>query len=166
MRLGLRKAYSVTNLRTGPNRSERRERDSETKARSCCWIKSRFNWRNGSSFEGISEADFAELIRLARFSLGFMVIMVYSKLRFQSNNKIPNFESVYKDTNGLEGETRFRKKVFTTTRAREGCFVCERVTLFPLRLTVLCSVCGIRIRTFSRSGHCVYEAGLLYLEIS
>ena len=68
--------------------------------------------------------------------------------------------------NGVEGEARFRNEVFTTTRAREGCFVRERVTLFPLRLTALCSVCGIRIRTFFRSGHCVYEAGLLYLEIS
>ena len=54
---------------------------------------------------------------------------MYSKLRFQSNNKIPNFESVYKDMNGVEGEARFRNKVFTTTRAREGCFVCESHTL-------------------------------------
>ena len=129
----------MTNLRTGPNGSERRERDSETKARSCCWIKPRFNWRNGSSFEGISEADFAEFIRLARFPLGFMVIIVYSKLRFQSNNKIPNFESVYKDMNGVEGEARFRNKVFTTTRAREGCFVCEPHTLLSTaHSTVLC----------------------------
>ena len=130
----------MTNLRTGPNRSERRERDSETKARSCCWIKPRFNWRNGSSFEGISEADFAEFIRLARFSLGFMVIIVYSKLRFQSNNKIPNFESVYKDMNGVEGEARFRNKIFTTTRAREGCFVCERLSHSSLYGSQYCAL--------------------------